>query len=143
MIVPDVNVLIYAADGSSPHHATAREWWEGSLNSGTPVGLPWVVATGFLRIVTNESAVTAPYDVLEALDIVDGWFAMPNVVAIAPGRRHARLLRDFLAQLGRGGNAAPDAHIAALATEHDGVLHSSDRGFARYEGLRWVDPLTL
>ncbi len=143
MIVPDVNVLIYAADSSSPHHAVAREWWETTLNDGHPVGLPWVVASGFLRVVTNPRAVAAPYDVLAALDVVDGWYAVPSVLAISPGRRHAQLLRDFLAQLGVGANAVPDAHLAAIAVEHGATLHSTDRGFARYDGLRWVDPLAL
>lgn len=143
MIVPDVNVLVYAANSSSSHHVAARAWWERALSEGQPIGLPWVVASGFLRVVTNPRIFTSPYEVTEALDIVDGWFAMPSVLAIAPGRRHAALLRTFLEQLGHGANAVPDAHIAAIAAEHGATLHSSDRGFARYAGLDWVDPLTL
>jgi uncharacterized protein len=141
VIVPDVNVLIYAADGTSAHHDAAREWWEAALNDGAPVGLPWVVATGFLRIVTNPRIVAHPYEPGDALDIVEGWYARTSVVAIAPGRRHAALLRGFIEQRGRGANVVPDAHIAAIVAEHDATLYSTDRGFARYDGLRWHDPI--
>lgn len=141
MIVPDVNVLIYAADASSRHHEVARAWWEDALSGDTTVGLPWVVATGVMRIVTSEQIVAEPYTALEALDLVDGWFERPNVMTLVPGSRHRAILRGYIEQLARGGNVIPDAHIAALATEHGGTLYSTDRGFARYQGLRWADPL--
>lgn len=141
MIVPDVNVLIHAAHAGSSHHAAARTWWEEVLSSDAPVGLPWVVATGFIRIVTNARILQAPYTPVEAMDIVDGWLARPSVIAIGPGRSHAKILRSFLEPLERGGNLVPDAHIAAITVEHDGTLWSSDRGFAKFEGLRWKDPL--
>lgn len=31
MIVPDVNLLVYAYDSKAPHHPRARAWWEGLL----------------------------------------------------------------------------------------------------------------
>ncbi len=141
MIVPDVNVLIYAADSSSRHHEVARTWWEDALSGDVSVGLPWVVATGVMRILTNERIVERPLTPAEALDLVDGWFARSVVVAVGPGPRHRTILRGYVEQLGRGANAIPDAHIAAIATEHGGTLYSTDRGFARYDGLRWADPL--
>ncbi len=142
MIVPDINVLLYAADSTSTHHEAARSWWEQLLTKGDPVGMPWIVAAGFVRIVTNERIVRDPYPPAEALDIVDGWLAHPSVTVIGPGRQHAALLRGFLEQYGRGGNAVPDAHLAAIVAEHDATLCSTDRGFARLGGLRWIDPLT-
>lgn len=141
MIVPDVNVLIYAADEASPHHGRARTWWEETLSAGAPVGLPWVVATGFLRIVTNGRIVAAPFTPSEGMDIVEGWMERPGVLTIGPGNRHATLLRRFVDALPAGGNLIPDAHIAAIAMEHDATLWSTDRGFARFDGLRWQDPL--
>lgn len=141
MVIPDVNALIHAAHAGSPDHARVLSWWEGALNGTEPVGLPWVVATGFLRIVTNRRILEAPYEPAEALDIVEGWLQHPNVTVVGPRHRHAALLRDFVQQFGTGGNAIPDAHIAAIAAEHDATLWSTDRGFARLEGLRWRDPL--
>jgi hypothetical protein len=34
-----------------------------------------------------------------------------------------------------------DAHLAALTIEYGGVLHTTDRDFARFPGLRWTNPL--
>jgi predicted nucleic acid-binding protein len=34
-----------------------------------------------------------------------------------------------------------DAELAALTIEHGGVLYTTDRDFARFPGLRWVNPL--
>jgi uncharacterized protein len=39
------------------------------------------------------------------------------------------------------GPLASDAHLAALTLEHGGVLHTTDRDFARFPGLRWHNPL--
>src|SRR5690606_38341282 len=103
---------------------------------------PWVVTTGFLRVVTNPRIFEAPADPAAALDVADGWLAHPNVTVIGPGRRHAQLLRGFVEQFAAGGNAIPDAHIAAIAAEHDATLWSTDRDFAQLDGLSWRDPLS-
>jgi predicted nucleic acid-binding protein len=39
------------------------------------------------------------------------------------------------------GNLVPDAHLAALAIEHGLTLCSTDGDFARFPGLRWINPL--
>jgi len=53
MTDPDLNLLIYAVNSSARHHAASREWWEDILNAGEPVGLPWLVLLGFLRLTTS------------------------------------------------------------------------------------------
>jgi predicted nucleic acid-binding protein len=40
-----------------------------------------------------------------------------------------------------GGNLTTDTHLAALAIEHQGELHSNDADFGRFPGLRWRNPL--
>ncbi|WP_372791836.1 TA system VapC family ribonuclease toxin, partial [Paraconexibacter sp.] len=77
----------------------------------------------------------------DALDIVDGWLARPNVVVVHPTDRHAAVVRELLESLGTGGNLVTDAHLAALAIEHGAQLCSSDADFSRFPGLRWHDPL--
>lgn len=54
MILPDVNVLLYAYDMSSKHHLPCKAWWERCLSSSETVGLAWSTALGFLRIATSE-----------------------------------------------------------------------------------------
>ena len=62
MIVPDANLLIYAYDTTSPHHAKARTWWEERLSGDEPVGIPWVVVLAFTRLLTHPAVCAAPHD---------------------------------------------------------------------------------
>ena len=141
MKVIDLNLLIYAVDTSSPRHERARAWLEAALSGSETVALPWVVLLGFVRLSTRPSVFHDPLTATEALDIVDGWLAQPSVAVIAPGRRHAAVLRELLAQFGTAGNLVTDAHLAALAIEHGAELCSADADFSRFSGVRWVDPL--
>ncbi|MGX6448546.1 TA system VapC family ribonuclease toxin [Patulibacter sp. S7RM1-6] len=141
MLVPDVNLLLYAADETSGFHARARGWWEAALSGTDAVGIPTAVSLAFVRIVTNARAVVAPWSTDEALDVVDGWFARRVVLELHPGPRHRAILRGLLRESGTGGPLVSDAHLAALAVEHGATLCSADRDFARFAGLRWHDPL--
>jgi len=139
--VPDVNLLLYAVDETSPRFDRANPWVEAMFGGSETVGLAWVVALAFVRLTTKAQVMSSPMSVPEALDIVDGWLRRPNVVAIHPTDRHASVLRELLAPLGGGGNLVTDAHLAALAIEHGGELVSCDADFSRFPGLRWHDPL--
>lgn len=141
MRLVDVNLLLYAVDETSPRHRLARPWLEKTLSDRTTVGLSWTVLLAFLRLSTRSAVFTAPLSSDEALDIVDGWLELPSVVVVQPGRRHAALLRDLLAQVGTAGNLVTDAHLAALSIEYGAELCSSDADFSRFPGVRWVDPL--
>ena len=42
MIIPDINLLVYAYNRDLPHHQSARKWWEACVNTlDEPVGIPW------------------------------------------------------------------------------------------------------
>jgi len=139
--LPDVNVLLYAADRNSPHHERTAPYVESMLGGRETVALAWVVALGFIRLATKPQLMLSPLTVARALDVVDGWLARPNVVVVHPTDRHAAVLRELLVPLGTGGSLTTDAHLAALAIEHGAELVSADRDFARFSGLRWHDPL--
>lgn len=141
MKLPDTNVLIYAVNESSPYFDRTKPLVEQMFTGPETVALPWVVTLGFVRLATKRTVVPAPYTVDEALDIVDGWLARPNVVIVHPTDRHAAILRELLVPLGAGGNRTTDAHLAALAIEHGAELVSADADFSRFSGLRWHDPL--
>ena len=53
MNVPDVNLLLYALDRSSPHHDRARDWLEGFLSGQETVVFIWTVLRAFLRLSTR------------------------------------------------------------------------------------------
>jgi toxin-antitoxin system PIN domain toxin len=139
--LPDVNLLLYAADETSSRHQPARRWVEATLSGSETVALAWSVLLAFVRLSTRAAIFERPLTGEEALDIVDGWLDQPCATVIHPTDRHAAVLRELLAPLGTAGNLTSDAHLAALAIEHGALLCSSDTDFSRFQGLRWLDPL--
>lgn len=142
MRLPDVNLLLYAADETSVRHKPARQWLEATLSGTETVAFAWLALIGFVRISTNSMSFECPLAVEEAFDLVDGWLDQPCATVVHPTDRHAAVLRDLLVPLGAAGNLTSDAHLAALAIEHGALLCSCDTDFARFSGLRWIDPLT-
>jgi len=141
LIIPDVNLLLHAYNRESPSHGAARAWWKGLLESTEVVGLSWAAMLGFVRITTNRHVLEAPLPIKAACTTVREWLAQPYVSIVHPGDRHAEVLFGLLEQVGTGGNLTTDAHLAALAIEHQAELHSTDRDFGRFPGLRYVNPL--
>jgi toxin-antitoxin system PIN domain toxin len=139
--LPDLNLLLYAVDAEAEAHVPARAWLEETLSGTESVGFAWTVLLGFTRISTNPAIYEQPLRIEEALDFVDRWLVQPVAMIVEPTDRHAAILRDLLEPLGTGGNLVSDAHLAALAIEHGAELCSRDNDFARFAGLRWVDPL--
>ena len=142
MIIPDINLLLYAHDSSSPFHAKAAGWWQACLSGTEPVGLLYVVAFGFVRIATNARAFLKPMTPAEAAGHVHSWLEQPPVQVLAPGPDHIRHVLTLLEILGTAGNLVSDAQMAALAMDHDAVLHTADTDFMRFQGLRWFNPVT-
>jgi toxin-antitoxin system PIN domain toxin len=141
MIVPDVNVIVHAYNAGSPLHERARAWWEETLGVAVPVGIPWAVALGYIRITTHARILSSPLPPAVACSHVESWLAQPQVMLLHPGERHATILFDLLRRLGTAGNLTTDAHLAALAIEHQAELRSTDADFTRFSGLRWSNPL--
>jgi len=139
--LPDVNLLVYAADDSSNHYARARPWLERTLSGTEEVGFAWMALLGFLRISTNPAAFGNALSPGRAFEFVESCLGSPVATIVHPSERHAGLMRDLLMPLGTAGNLTSDAHLAALAIEHGAELCSSDNDFSRFEGLRWVNPL--
>jgi uncharacterized protein len=137
----DVNLLLYAYDASSSHHERARPWLEERLSGVEAFGFAWATLLAFLRLVTSPRVFESPITVAAALDVLDAWLSAPCSTVLHPGPRHAVLLRQLLEPLGTAGNLTTDAHLAALALEHDAELCSADADFSRFPGLRWTNPL--
>jgi hypothetical protein len=141
VILPDVNLLLHAYNRDSPAHAVARQWWEKLMNGTGQVGLAWAAVLGFIRISTHRHILSNPLSVDAACAICLSWLAQPQVSMLHPGNRHAEILFGLLRSLGTAGNLTTDAHLAALAVEHQAELHSTDADFRRFPGLRWTNPL--
>ena len=141
MIVPDTNLLLYAYRKEVVFHVAAKDWWENLESGHERVGIPWVIVTGFVRIITNPRSATIPISHITAIDIVNSWFKHGHTTTINPGRRHLDLFRSNLQAVGVGGNLVTDAHIAALAMEYQAEIHSNDSDFSRVPGIIRKNPL--
>jgi toxin-antitoxin system PIN domain toxin len=141
MILIDANILIYAHVSSFAQHTFARDWLDQQLNASAPVGLPWVSLLAFLRLVTNPRVFEYPERIGDAWQQVCTWLTCETAWVPQPTERHANILGKFLALPGVHGNLVPDAHLAALAVEHGLTLYSTDGDFARFQELRWINPI--
>jgi len=146
MKVIDTNILLYATDLASPLHADARDWWKKSLNEPEPIGLPWVVTLGCIRMLTSPKISQTPMKLPAAIDLVEHWLDSPNVTPMTPQPGHLNRVRSLIHhsrmnKLGRSDLLVNDAHIAALALETGGTVYSCDKGFARFKEIRHINPL--
>lgn len=141
MILVDANILVYAYNIDAAQHRPARLWLERTLASYQPVYLAWTVVHAFLRLTTSRKILAYPYTAEQALGIVDEWLELPQVTMLEAGRNYWTTFRKLVAASNVRGNLVSDAHLAALAIEHDATLYTADRDFARFAGLRVVNPL--
>lgn len=141
MIVVDANLLLYAYDTTSVHHRQAKCWWEAQLSAEVPVGLPWLTILAFLRISTNRAILQNPLSADKAFAIVRQWLDVPVVEPLSPGPDHLRFFQEVVADGQALGPLMMDAHLAAMAIEYGATLHTNDRDFRRFGGLKLVFPL--
>jgi toxin-antitoxin system PIN domain toxin len=141
VILLDANLLIYAVDADAPQHARARRWLERTLSGDALVGLPWIVVLAFLRVTTRPGVLRRQLSAEQAIGYVDEWLDQPYVEVVEAGAGHWPLLKKLLLEVGSAGNLTSDAHLAALAIEGGCELASTDHDFARFSGLRLVNPL--
>ncbi len=141
MIVPDVNLLLYAVVSAFPQHKPAHAWWEEAINSSAEIGLASPAIFGFIRIATNPRVLSPPLTVDAAMGYVSAWLSQPNISHLVPGPRHVEIAFNLLHSVGTGGNLTTDVQLAALVLEYDADMYSNDTDFARFSGLRCYNPL--
>ena len=141
MILVDANLLLYAAFREYPQHKPAAAWLEQRMNGIQAVGLPWPSLLAFLRLAVNPRIHEFPPSFADAWSLVREWLGCEPVFVPAPGPRHHEILERLVLKSCQQPSHVPDAHLAALAIEHGLILTTHDRGFARFEGLRWELPL--
>jgi toxin-antitoxin system PIN domain toxin len=141
MIILDANILLYAYNSDAPQQKAAAQWLGKLLDGGELIGLPWITVWAFIRISTNARFWANPRPAKEAFAIIAEWLTQPGVVPIQPGPLHAEILQKLVLENSATGPLVTDAVLAALAMEHGAELASTDRGFSRYQDLRWQNPL--
>jgi uncharacterized protein len=140
-VLLDANLLLYAVDATSPHHARAARWLESVLNGSRRVGLPWQTVGAFVRIATHPRVTREPLTSDEAYTYVEQWLGCGPTWIPPVSERTAAILGDLLRETGVTGNLIPDAQLAALAIEHGLTVMSADTDFARFAKVRWANPL--
>lgn len=141
MTLVDANLLLFARDEASPFHPAARSWLAAQLGGPHRVAIPWQSLAAFLRVSTTALVAGAPLSADEAWEQVAAWLAPDVVWTPVPGPRHAELLGRIIRRHQVRGRLMPDAIVAALALEHGLTVFSADTDFARFDEVRWINPL--
>jgi toxin-antitoxin system PIN domain toxin len=141
VIIPDVNVLIYAHRADAPNHSHYREWLERTVNQPASFGIPALVCSGFVRVVTHPRVFDPPTAPAVALQQIAQLRSRDNFTRIEPGERHWRIFTDLCADTNAKGNLVADAYLAAIAIESGSRWATTDRDFTRFRGLDWFHPL--
>lgn len=140
MLLLDVNICVYALHEGGANHKAYRMWVSDSLTGDEPVGISELVLSGVIRLVTNHRVFRQPSSIAEALDACHALRSAPAAIPLRPGPRHWGIFDSLCTEVGAKGNTVPDAYHAALAIENGATWITTDRGFARFPGLRWRGP---
>ena len=140
MILVDANLLLYAEDSTSEHPQASQTWWDAQLSGPGPVGLCWPMLNAFIRIATNPRLHQRPLTLKKATARVQSWFEQSCVRIVQPTDGHWTFFQQMLRSGNALGNLVTDAHLAALAVEHNCALYSTDADFSRFPGLKWKNP---
>ena len=139
----DTNLLVYAAMEGMDEHTRTLEWLEGRYRDPAEiVGLSWATIYGFVRLVSSRRVMGEAATALDrAWRVGRSFVEQSSARLIEAGPGHASLAAELIETPGLSSNDVPDVQLAALAIEHGLTLCSHDRGFARFPGLRLLDPL--
>ncbi|HEU0191596.1 MAG TPA: type II toxin-antitoxin system VapC family toxin [Mycobacterium sp.] len=140
MLLLDVNVFVYALHEGSADHQPYRMWVSDVLTGDEPVGISELVLSGVIRLVTNHRVFRQPSSTAQAIDACLALRSAPAAVSLRPGPRHWDIFASLCTAVGAKANTVPDAYHAALAIENGATWITTDRGFARFPGLRWRLP---
>lgn len=138
----DTNLLVYASDAGSPHHAAARGFLTDVLASPEPCYLTWPVLMAWLRLVTSTVIMRDPFDTDEATAALEQLVAQPSVRMVTEREGFVADYRRRTRGLAVRGALVPDAHLAVTLGQH-GVrtLYTNDRDFLRFDWLTVRFPL--
>jgi len=140
MILPDVNVLIYAFRKDMPQHTLCRAWLADVVAGDAHFGLSPLVLSAVVRITTNPRIFRMPSTTEEAFTFSDNLSGQPHAHTVTPGERHWDIFKRLCIETGTRGARVSDAWFAALAIEQGCDWITLDRDYARFPGLKWQVP---
>lgn len=140
-MIVDANLLVYAYNADAPEHTAATTWLTAQLTGTARVGLPWQSLIAFVRLTTSAALFAAPLSPSAAWRQVEEWLAAPRAWVPLPTSGYASTFARLLGAYDVRGPLVTDAALAALALDHGVAVASTDRDFARFSEVTWVNPL--
>jgi len=140
MILPDVNVLIYAFRQDVPQHAICRPWLDRIIQSDTRFGVTPLALGAVVRITTNPRTYVTPSTIEQAFGFCEDLLGQPHCQVVEPGDRHWNIFRQLCVNTDTRGPRVTDAWFAALSIEWGCEWITLDRDYARFPGLKWQAP---
>jgi len=141
VILPDVNVLLYAFRSDTADHGKYRSWLDAVVNGEMAYGMSPQVLAGVIRVSTHPRIFARPSRLADATAFASLLLNQPHCQIVQPGPRHWRIFNDLCLRANAIGNLVQDAWFAALAIESGCDWITTDRDFVRFEGLSWRAPL--
>ena len=136
----DANVLLYASDTASPHHAAARAVLDQVATGPELVTIFWPTVMAYLRLSTHPSVFASPLPLEVAVANIEQLLARPHVRAAGEGPAFWTRFREVADDARPTGNLVPDAHLASLMLEHGvATIVTRDRDFRRFPHVRVED----
>ena len=139
MLMPDVNILVYAHREDEARHAPYATWLREVVDGPEPFSLSSMVAIGFVRMVTNPRIFADPTPLPVALAAVEQLTRHPRCRVASPGSSHLDGVIRLCRASAASGKLVADAQHAALAIAEGCTWVTRDGDFGRFEahGLRW------
>lgn len=138
----DVNVLLHACFTGSPEHAAAVRCIEDCRRAEGGLSVLSQVAAAFVRIATDSRVYPEPLTAAQAVAFLDSVLAGRAARIVHPGPGQWAMFTSMVANMALTRGDVTDAWLAAAAIDARADWYSFDRGFARFRGLRWIDPAT-
>jgi toxin-antitoxin system PIN domain toxin len=140
MMLPDVNVLIYAFRPEVLHHERCRAWLHEVVTGDVRFGISPLTLSAVVRITTNKRSFEEPSALADAFGFCEDLLGQPHCQVVEPGERHWQIFQRLCIETDTRGNRVTDAWFAALAIEWGCEWISLDRDFARFPDLKWQMP---
>lgn len=77
----------------------------------------------------------------QAWKTVESWLDVPTVWIPTPGDNHNQILGELIVDGELRGNLIGDAILVAICIEYGLEIISADVDFARFENVKWVNPI--
>lgn len=139
MLMPDVNVLLYAHRTTETEHERYEAWLKRLVDGPEPFALSVLVAVGFVRVATHPQIYADPTPLPLALAFIEQLSGHPRCRLAVPGPTYLDDVVRLCRAVGAIGNVVGDVQHAAVAIAEGATWVTRDSDFRRFEahGLRW------